>query len=343
MGGPATSADGARVAPLRLSAQGSVAFARGSAPLAPDVVQSISGLAEEFAFDFAMYEWRFGAAVGLNDRVSVEVAAPLRLTTTTARYRDSEGRNVSGLPVDDLHPEERTEKGLGDGTADLRIAAYGDDGVWVSLLAGVTIPLGTTAPDPWLDADSYTGTVRRSFFGTGTYDPRVGLDAGTTVGGVDVGVWSRAQASLYENKWGYQAGDRASGGLILGAGRSLGLDPFHGTAAVTARHAGQASWSGRPALNSGRTDVLAGLGVAWRWSPSWSVDVTVRRPLASWVEGGQVDWPLILSVGVYFVGGDGVASEPGSAQHDERSAMDTLEAAIPPTTHGPAPVAAIMP
>lgn len=339
MGGPAGKAAYTPGA-VRVSSVASLAIATGSAPLAPDVVQSINGLAEEFAFDFAMAEWRLQAAFGLGLGLSLETALPLRLTTTKARYRDSQGRTVSGLPADELHPEERTERGLGDATTDLRLQLYDAGDSWLSALVGVSLPLGSTAPDPWLDADSYTGTVRRAFFGTGTFDPRAGVDAGARVAGLEATVWGRGSASLYENRWGYRAGDRLSGGLVVGAGRSLGIDPLHVTVAGTVRHAGQASWSGRPALNSGRTDILAGLGVAWRVNPSWSADLTARRPLASWVEGGQVEWPVILSLGVYFVGG---ASEEGSAQQDERSAIETAPEAISSTTHGPPSAAVIRP
>ncbi len=335
MGGPASSADGA--APIRLSAQGSVAFATGSAPLAPDVVQEISGLAEEFAFDFAMYEWRFGAALGLTDRISLDASVPLRLTTTKARYRDSQGRTVSGLPADDLHPEERTESGFGDASVDLRSLLLSAGGAWVSATAGVTLPLGTTAPDPWLEADSYTGTVRRSFFGTGTFDPRLGLDSGVGFGGVDLTLWGRATASLYENRWGYRAGERLAGGLVVDPAGALGLDRLRLTATSTVRHGGQATWSGRPALNSGRTDVLVGLGAAWSLGAGWSVDVQAQRPVLTRVEGGQVDWPVILSVGGYF---EGAASDAGSAQQDERSATDTPGAAMSDTTQGPPSAAA---
>lgn len=296
-------------------------------------MQSISGLAEEFAFDFAMYEWRFGASVGLSPGVSLEAAVPLRVTTTRARYRDSQGRNVSGLPADDLHPEERTDKGLGDASLDLRWRVYDAGGAWVDVIGGATLPLGSTAPDPWLDADSYTGTVRRSFFGTGTFDPGGGVDAGIEVAGVDLTLWARGRRPLYENRWGYRAGARAAGGVIAGAGESLGIDPVYLTVAASARHAGQAAWSGRPALNSGRTDLLAGFGVAWRIDRLWSVDLTARRPMVSWVEGGQVQWPLIVGVGLYFV----AASEAGSAQQEERSAIDTASVAISSTTQATAP------
>ena len=335
MGGPASPADGA--APVRLSAQGSVAFATGSAPLAPDVVQAISGLAEEFAFEFAMYEWRFGAALGLTDRVCLDASVPLRLATTKARYRDSQGRTVSGLPADDLHPEERTEYGLGDASADLRAIVFSSGGAWLTAQAGVTLPLGSTAPDPWLAADSYTGTVRRSFFGRGTFDPQVGVDAGAVLRGVQGTAWGRAGASLYENGLGYRAGDRLSAGLIVDPSRALGLDRLHVQATTAVHHAGRAAWSGRPALNSGRTDLLVGLGAAWRLPGGWSVDLQAQRPVVTAVQGGQVQWPLVLTVGGYFEGG---ASDAGSAQQEDRSAMETPSAAMSETIQGPPSAAA---
>ncbi len=315
MGGPAHSAED-RDASLRLFTIGALSLATGSAPLAPDVVRSISGLAQDFAFDFEMYEWRLGASLPLAPRLSAEVAVPLRRSVTRAHYRDAEGRRVTGLPSDDLHPEESSEAGFGDATVDVHAATADGEGWWLSLTAGASLPTGTTAPDPWLPADQYTGTIRRAFFGTGTVDPRGGVNAGWNLAGVDLGLWGHGAASLYENRWGYRAGPRLGGGLRAGASSALGLDPLHVSLSAELRHDGQATWSGRPARNTGRTDVLAGVGLAWRMTDRWSLDLTVRRPVASWHEGGQVQWPLIVQMGFY---GSPATSESGEAPSSMRS------------------------
>lgn len=296
---------------------------------------------EDVAFDFSMYEWRLGAAVGLSDRISLGATLPFRLSTTESRFRDDQGRIVSGLTPDPLHPEKRTETGLGDITTDLFVLVYNAGDTWVAFQAGVSLPIGTTARNPWKESDGDLRAAQLAFFGTGTFDPRVGFDAAVALAGLDMTAWGRGATSLYDNEWGYRAGRQLDGGLRVDPGRALGLEALRFSGSLDVQHLGQATWSGTPAQNTGRTDILVGLGVAWHVAPHLSLDITVRRPVVSWFEGGQVQWPLIVGVGLYF---EDAAKAAGSTQQEERSTMETSASPTSETTHASdAATAAIRP
>ena len=75
--------------------------------------------------------------------------------------------------------------------------------------SGISLPTGDTEPDPFaLGEEGHEH--QHIFFGTGTYDPIVGLEAYRTRGGLQVAGWLRLRTSLYENSFDYRAGTQVS-------------------------------------------------------------------------------------------------------------------------------------
>jgi hypothetical protein len=169
-------------------------------------------------------------------------------------------------------------------------------GRWtIAARGGVTLPLGRTEPNPFALGD--LGLPHEHIqFGTGTWDPVVGLAAGRRWGDTTLTLTGLARLVLAENEHGYRAGNRYYGETVLSrrAGPwslSLGMDLLREDAE---------RWDGLVRTeegNLGRTDLLVAAGVQRSLGGAGSAFVTIKVPVVTHSEGSQVDYPFILSFG----------------------------------------------
>ena len=61
-----------------------------------------------------------------------------------------------------------------------------------------------------------------------------------------------------------------------------------------------ATWGENEAKNSGRTDLLASIGLRWQPLPVWTVAVSIRKPYASFTSGHQLNIPFAGSVDLIY-------------------------------------------
>ncbi len=213
---------------------------------------------------------------------------PFRYTATAITYRSLSGGPISP-DYEDIHHRNETLSGIGDVRVALaktivsRVSLSGSMGMW--------LPTGRTEPNPF--ALGRLGLEHQHLqFGTGTFDPHLGLDAWTRVGRFDVSASAQARIVFLESDRGYQAGDRYAFGIRgrtpIGAGldAGLGLDLAR---EESERWGGAVEYEG----NLGRTDALAGVSLGWTRGPL-RLAGDVRVPLYTEASGEQLSYPAIL-------------------------------------------------
>jgi hypothetical protein len=233
-------------------------------------------------------------ARGLRPGLGVEAVVPLRHVTTRIRFED-EGRQPYTPAQPDIHHRNQTLVGPSDPWllvhGSRRLAAFN-----AALRLGVTVPLGRTEENPFRLGD--LGLPHQHIqFGTGTWDPVVGLALERAAGPVHVSASALTRLVFFENGHGYRAGHRVFG--QIGAERSLGK-AWRGRIGVEASHEEPERWDGRRESdegNLGRTDVLLSLGGGRTWNKVGHLHAALKVPVATRVGGSQVDYPFILTLG----------------------------------------------
>ena len=244
--------------------------------------------------DLTLSEASVGATVGVARHLGIEALVPFRHVISRVKFLDADRRPLE-RPEGDIHHRNETLAGIADPWLMLHYGA--PRGAWsLSARAGVTFPLGRTEPDPFALGD--LGLPHQHIqFGTGTWDPILGLAAGRRFGAVGVTFSGLARLIVAENEHGYQAGHRFYGEAI--ASRRLS-GPWSGNLGLVAAREEPERWGGRVRTeegNIGRTDLLLAAGIAHDVSGVGTFFVAVKVPLLTRTKGAQVDYPIIFSVG----------------------------------------------
>jgi hypothetical protein len=198
------------------------------------------------------------------------------------------------LPNGDIHHRNETLTGPGDPWA---LVVFGKGaGAWsLGARAGVSIPLGRTEENPF--ALGRRGLPHQHIqFGTGTWNPMGGVALGRHLGGTNVVASILARFVTYANGHGYRAGNRYDASLV--ADRRLG-GPWRLQAGLDLAHEEAERWDGviEEEGNLGRTDLLAGAGLARQLGRAGAVTLQVKVPLITRARGAQVDYPAIVALG----------------------------------------------
>jgi hypothetical protein len=199
-------------------------------------------------------------------------------------------------PADgDIH--HRNEKLSGTGDAWLLAHGARRAGVWtIAARLGVSIPFGRTEPNPF-DLGRRGIPHEHLQFGTGTWDPLVGLAVGRRVGATSLNLFSFSRFVLAANDHGYRAGRRHE--LGLAADRRL-AGAWRGLVSLDLARDEAETWGGRieEEGNLGRTDLLVSLGVGRALPHVGALTLTLRVPLLTRANGAQLRYPVIVAFGV---------------------------------------------
>ncbi len=252
--------------------------------------------------DFQVGEIRPVAEVGITHWLSASLELPLRITRTRIVFRRLDGTAFTP-DYENIHHRNETLTGLADpwlsGRAAWRLGEWSFAG-----RAGVTLPLGRTEPDPF--ALGRDGMPHQHIqYGTGTFNPLLGLELSRRLGIVQLSSYAQAFLSLYENKHDYRAGNRYTVGASadVGIGRRLRLGL--GTDLLNEQ---PERWNGmiQQDGNVGRTDLLAGGTVAVSFGrvtgflsvkmPVWQK--FIERGHTHEDQRGQLTYPAIVNIGV---------------------------------------------
>ncbi len=203
-------------------------------------------------------------------RLALELEVPLRSVQTDAAFED-----VNGVLREDftsIHHRDETVDGVGDVVLASRWrlsqgASRSSDSEdasprrWLAdLVTGISIPTGGTEEDPFLRG-SLGLEHQHVFFGSGTWDPTVRLELYRRGDRANVYTWIGGSSALSTNSKGYRRGFSGSAGA--GSSTRFGLARWSFQAQLELQHSEPSTWRSQAALNSGRTDLVAGLGAAY--------------------------------------------------------------------------------
>ncbi len=227
----------------------------------------------------------------VDDVFAVEFQLPVRMVVSGITYKRLDGTPFEPDYVN-IHHRDETLFGLGDPWAVAR-ASFGLGPLVAMARVGATIPLGSTVPDPFKLGDN--GLAHQHVqFGTGIFQPIVGVAAAHLSGGWRVRGHALAILGLYDNRYGYRPGHRVLGGF--GADASVGHTMLSFGADVAREQ--EEHWAGMAYVegNLGRTDVLVNLGASRPLSAHWRWSLLVRIPVAQFVPHDAITYPGIVEL-----------------------------------------------
>ncbi|MGE0548245.1 MAG: TlpA family protein disulfide reductase [Kofleriaceae bacterium] len=257
-------------------------------------------------------EGRLALDVGLTKRFAASLMVPVRVISTSIRYLDEMGSEVS-LVRSGIHHRNETLVGIAD---PLVLGAFTSvfGPVRLTARAGASVPLGRTEEDPFVLGDM--GQPHQHIqMGTGTVAPVVALEVARAAGAWRFGGFAFTQQVFYENAKGFQAGDRYAAGFDVR--RRIGTSwSVRGGAELQAETAER--WRGVVHTddgNRGRLDVILGAGGSWAASERLSFELGLKVPVVTHVVGGQLSMPVIAEVGASW--SFGAPAEPPHAHGEE--------------------------
>lgn len=234
-------------------------------------------------------------ALGLHPRVAAELSVPVRLVGQSTEFFGGSGEKLAGF--DSIHHHNGIDVGPGDPTLGGRLHLLDADGLlpMLDVRVNTSLPLGGTRPDP--TALGAAGLSHEHiFFGSGTFDPGAGLDAVWPAGPVRVLAFGQGRFPLYANRHGYRAGSRVAAGL--GVDFAAGVENVRWIVRPEFYREGVSGWGDHPAEMSGRTDLIATVGMTWQPAPGWAVVAMAKRPLYTWTVDGDIELPFVATLGV---------------------------------------------
>jgi len=262
-------------------------------PQLPDELQP-----REHELKIAALQWNLQSTIGLHRRFGFEITLPIRTTVIRARFNDESGAEIDN--VESIHHRNETLAGVGDLTLGGRVVAVLPDDVdgWTLALRGaLSLPTGNIEADPFVLGED--GQVHQHmFFGSGTFDPMVGLDTRYAFDKWSLVGWGSMQLRLYENSQGYRGSSVVGGGF--GAQSAFGLERWAFMLQPEVYFETAARWAGEAARNSGRTSLLGTVGVFAFPAPQWQINALAKIPAYTWSQGGQVRWPVVGLLGFTF-------------------------------------------
>jgi hypothetical protein len=237
-------------------------------------------------------ELRLHAEYGIASWLSADLLWSLRVVHVGFQLEDA----VTRMPITppygpDLHHRTETLVGLTDPWLSLRAAKT--LGRWAfAFRAGLTLPIGSTVPNPF-ELGRQGLAHEHIQFGTGTVDPLVGIELRRGVGRFSVAAWLLAKTSLYQNPHHFQAGSQ----LLAGANVSSDLwaPRWWFLLGALVYNEQPERWDGVTETegNLGRSDVMVETAVSRRFRERWSVTLSAKIPLFTRSVGAQLNTPAI--------------------------------------------------
>jgi thiol-disulfide isomerase/thioredoxin len=278
----------------------------------PVTLQPLADQAAEHEVDLTLLNFNLSASLGLSSWFAWEMRIPIRVVSVSATFLDSSGGELPNFTS--IHHRDETVAGIGDvelgGRFRLLSPSLSEPSI-IDVFGAVSMPTGSIEDNPF-ELGSEGREHQHIFFGSGTIDPLLGLNASRTFGPVDLAVWVSGRTPLYHGNRGFRQGARVSTGIAVGS--ALGLDDWHFNLGPELYHEEPSSWEdSRTAVNSGRTDLAVLAGVFWKASEAVQPYMVLKKPFTLRTEGGQFNLPLIATLGVEF--NTGLFGE--SAQEDD--------------------------
>ncbi len=247
------------------------------------------------AVDYTIVDTVVAARYAITEVVGVALQVPVRVRIVEAALIDELGNE---LDIDSIHHRDETVSGLGDLELDATFSTSWEE-VSVRAYLGASLPTGSTEPDPF-ELGEQGEPHQHLFLGTGTVDPRAGVQGALHFDGFDVGLDVSGTGAVYANEHGYQRGLSVTGLVRVSSG--LGVEGLHLSLEAGGRREQPSSWESEDARNSGRLDAIVGGGVTWLWTKSLSTTLSASKPFVLDVHEGALEIPFILGLNVGWRG-----------------------------------------
>jgi len=243
-----------------------------------------------------LHDVRLTTALAIRENLEVGLVVPVKAVISDAAFLSADGALMPGFRS--IHHRDETLSGVGDLRVVTRYRLSKPDADYIfDVRVGLSLPTGNTEPNPFVLGRAGL-EHQHIFFGTGTFNPLVGLSAIVPVGPVVLDADFSAAGSLYRNEHDYRAP-----GLVNGRfGVSMSAGQWSADVSVAYLQEFPADWAGERAENSGRTDIIPGIGIRWRPSESWGVAVVGKRPITIDTVGGQLEFPYLATLALSYRG-----------------------------------------
>ncbi len=267
-----------------------------------------SDQARRHVIDILLSDLSFSAHLGLSKRVGVELTMPFRVVDVKPSFLDADGRQIDGYQS--IHHRDEAITGLGDMMLRHRyrlIAREPGMPVTLDLLGGLSLPTGNTEANPF-ERGRAGASHQHMFFGNGTVGPVGGLEGTYAFETWSLLAWSSVRASVVENGFGYLGPTQVASGV--GARSGFGLEDWRFLLQPEIYFETAAEWSGEPAHNSGRTDLIGTAGAFWTPTPGFATHAVIKLPFTVRSSGGQLRMPVLFSLGAAYAFDLGGEAEP---------------------------------
>jgi len=200
-------------------------------------------------------------------------------TATTEFFGDvsAEDRDAA-LRNGFIHHRTGTYRGFSDAELSVGCRKRGlfDVAAVARISLGVTLPFGSTEPDPWVLGDA--GLVHEHIqFGNGTFDPVVDAYLGVPLNEKwGFSVYAKGRFPFYENSHGYRGSFE---GTLIPRITWLPTKKMSISAGLAANYYGYSYWSGRRDENSGQFTLNATLSAGMKLSESVTASIGTLLPL----------------------------------------------------------------
>ena len=233
------------------------------------------------------------ASFGLGQGWQIMGLLPIDFKLSSIDYTTSDGRAYTP-PYGNIHHRNEALAGLGDGRVEVQHYTRIGESWVVGAGFGLTVPLGRTEEDPYVRA-AKSETHQHMQMGTGTVDPvfsASGVWTGHKWGAI---LSTNGRLPMTDNAKGY----RPSATIQTSAGPSYRFtSKLMMTSSLSFTREGQAEWSGRPDPTSGRTTILGGGALIFRFTPMLAAMVQAQTTVVQWSEETQVKQRFIGGMGL---------------------------------------------
>jgi hypothetical protein len=250
--------------------------------------------------DIALASANLDLAYAATDWLALEGRLPLRGALVWARFLDRRGNDIPGFKS--INHRDEVLAGPGDPSLGARVMLRDlfVDGLGVGARLGVTVPVGNIEPAPYV-LTRQGKTPQHVFFGTGTFDPVLGLDALWSDGELELGAFADARLGLYRNRYDFLP--PSSLGVMGLVGHGFGQERWRFRLHPEVFLETPARWGEQRAEVSGRYDLLLGISVAYRVRDTLEVSALAKVTLFSYspAHGPYALYaPLFVGFGALF-------------------------------------------
>jgi len=251
--------------------------------------------ADQHVLDTVLMNLDLEIALALTNRIELGIRLPFRQASADAKFLDETEEEIPDFTS--IHHRDEVLRGLGDVTLKAKyrlILPTSERSLLIDLNLALSLPTGGIEDDPF-ELGRQRKEHQHVFFGTGTFDPSLGLIVGYRFEQMMLAAEILWRGSVYPNERDYQGPQVVLGRLNADIPF---LEKWSVRTGVELYQEWPAQWSGQNARNSGRLDLTPLVAISWSPTEMISSYLLFKRPIVIDVSGGQVSLPFVVGAGL---------------------------------------------